>query len=111
MLGLHSFAVFGEAGLARGFNQDRATVTLAAAEQDWFAGIKGENDGKPVVFCLPFAGGGAATWAGWTRRPIGGVAFAGVRLPGRESLVHLAPLTSIDAMAESVVDRLPIARG
>ena len=41
--------------------------------------------GSVVLLCIPFAGGGASSFAGWRRRGVGGAEVCSVQLPGRES--------------------------
>jgi surfactin synthase thioesterase subunit len=51
------------------------------------------------LVCLPFAGGGAATYRQWTRFLPEDVEVVSVQLPGRELARNGPPLDSIDAMA------------
>lgn len=55
------------------------------------------------LYCLPFAGGGVASYAQWWRVLPDNVEVVGVQLPGRERRVDEAPLTSITAMADAVL--------
>jgi surfactin synthase thioesterase subunit/glycosyltransferase involved in cell wall biosynthesis len=51
----------------------------------WFPGIEDAQAGKPRIFCLPWAGGGALPYRAW-REPLSPLAaVAPVRLPGRET--------------------------
>lgn len=58
------------------------------------------------LYCLPFAGGGVAAYAHWWRALPDDVEVIGVQLPGREQRLNEAPLTSIGAMADIVLDAL-----
>jgi len=51
------------------------------------------------LICLPFAGGGAATYRPWSRFLPDDVEIVSVQLPGRELARNGRPLDSIDAMA------------
>ena len=51
------------------------------------------------IVCLPFAGGGAATYRRWSRLVPEDVEIVSVQLPGRELARNGPPLDSIDAMA------------
>lgn len=52
---------------------------------EWFPGIEGTTDARLRLFCLPYAGAGAAAYAGWAKALPPDVAVCPVRLPGRET--------------------------
>ncbi|MGA3096658.1 MAG: alpha/beta fold hydrolase, partial [Bryobacteraceae bacterium] len=51
------------------------------------------------LFCFPYAGGGAAAFAGWR---LAGVAVRPIRLPGRESRAAEAPYERMGALVEAL---------
>ena len=55
-----------------------------AMKNRWLSLSGGEADGRPVVFCFPFAGGGASYFRPWVQRVPAPVTIAPVQLPGRE---------------------------
>ena len=54
------------------------------------------------LFCLPFAGGGAAIFEPW-RRALPGTAISAVRLPGRENRFREPALADVDAVLDGLV--------
>lgn len=56
-----------------------------AAENAWLPGIEQTTGAKLRLFCLPYAGAGAAAFAGWAKYLPPGIALCPVRLPGRET--------------------------
>jgi surfactin synthase thioesterase subunit len=57
---------------------------VAAAAGSWFGPSAVRRQADAVLFCLPYAGGGAAAFARWRRVFPDTVAIEPVRLPGRE---------------------------
>jgi medium-chain acyl-[acyl-carrier-protein] hydrolase len=58
------------------------------------------------LWCLPFAGGGAAVWHPWAR-PLAGVAeIVAVRPPGRENRFAERPFVRLATLVAAVVDEL-----
>jgi surfactin synthase thioesterase subunit len=55
------------------------------------------------LFCLPFAGGGAETYRLWPRSLPESIEVMAFQPPGRAPRLREAPLTSIDAMVESIL--------
>jgi surfactin synthase thioesterase subunit len=51
------------------------------------------------LFCFPYAGGGAASFAGWR---LDNIALCPVRLPGRESRAAEAPFERMDSLVEAL---------
>jgi surfactin synthase thioesterase subunit len=60
-------------------------------------------DATARLWCLPFAGGGAAAFRLWGAGLPAGVELLAAQLPGRESRIAERPLTSIDAMVEALL--------
>lgn len=112
MRGAHvdSSEIFFESGLASGENQNLQMPPCIGAT-DWFCHAKAEAIEAHTLFCFPFAGGGAAVWHPWATNLEGAANVVGVRLPGRESLVNVPPLDSIDKMVEEIGKRLTIPEG
>jgi surfactin synthase thioesterase subunit len=57
---------------------------VAAAPGSWFGSSPVRRQADAVLFCLPYAGGGAAAFSRWRRVFPDSVAIEPVRLPGRE---------------------------
>ncbi|MEU4203912.1 thioesterase domain-containing protein [Streptomyces sp. NPDC045470] len=58
------------------------------------------------LLCFHHAGAGAMAFAGWQRRVGPGVTVLPVRLPGRESLRHEAPVTEAATLVEALTQEL-----
>ncbi len=56
------------------------------------------------LWCLPFAGGGAAVWHPWAARLAGAAEIIGVRLPGRENRLSEAPFVRLMALIPLLVE-------
>lgn len=90
-------------------------MTVAAAPLvRWSAEVPA---GVPLV-CFPWAGAGAAVFREWAASLDGAVEVWGARLPGRESRIREAPVTSITMLAvdfaaaiESALSREPVLLG
>lgn len=58
------------------------------------------------LWCLPFAGGGAAAWHPWAAKLAGTAEIVAIRLPGRENRLHEKPFQDaaplIDAIAAEI---------
>jgi surfactin synthase thioesterase subunit len=63
----------------------------------WLPG--GESAQGSRLFCFPYAGGGAAAFAGWR---LARVAVCPIRLPGRESRTAEAPFERLGVLVESL---------
>lgn len=62
---------------------------------------------KPhTLFCIPFAGGGASSFAQLRRHAPGWLDVCPVQLPGRESRMSEAPLTAIDDVIQGLLEAL-----
>ncbi|MFJ8692609.1 thioesterase II family protein [Streptomyces roseolilacinus] len=60
----------------------------------------------PVLLCLPHAGGGALSYSGWERYPLGGYEPVAVRLPGREDRFEEAPVRDWPTLVTAIADAL-----
>jgi surfactin synthase thioesterase subunit len=64
----------------------------------------------PVLLCLPCAGGGALSYAGWEQYSLGGFEPVAVRLPGREDRVEEDPVTDWATLVAALADAVaPLA--
>lgn len=64
--------------------------------------------GEPTrrLFCLPFAGGGPATYRLWPRAGLDNVEICAVQYPGREPRSPIPPLDSVPDLVTSVVQAI-----
>ncbi len=60
----------------------------------------------PVVIFLPFAGGGASVFRGWTEHVAGRFELLGVQLPGREERFVEEPLTDVASAADDALEQI-----
>jgi medium-chain acyl-[acyl-carrier-protein] hydrolase len=60
----------------------------------------------PVLFCLPFAGGGASAFCNWQEALGAGVEVRALQLPGRENLFDLQPLANMGALADHLLPQM-----
>lgn len=58
------------------------------------------------LICLPHAGAGATVFSRWPRSLPGDLEVLALRLPGRETRLHDAPLRRIESMAQALLDEL-----
>lgn len=58
------------------------------------------------LLCLPFAGGGASSYAPWTRQRIEGLQVLPVQLAGREHRIKEKPCTRMEALLDALMDTL-----
>lgn len=63
-----------------------------------------QTDNAISVICIAHAGAGASAFNSWRSQPVAGVSIWAARLPGRESRITEEPLTTIEAMADSLFD-------
>lgn len=69
----------------------------------WFSGIEDAPPDKPLVFCFPWAGGGALPYKTW-REPLSQVAtIVPVRLPGRESRATEPAFERMEPLVEALL--------
>lgn len=72
----------------------------------WFPGIESTPAGKPRLFCLPWAGGGALPYRAW-REPLASVAaVVPVRLPGRETRAAEPAFERIEPLVERLLEEI-----
>jgi medium-chain acyl-[acyl-carrier-protein] hydrolase len=63
-------------------------------------------DEPPVLFCLPFAGGGASAFSSWQKALGEVVEVRALQLPGRENLFHLEPLADMGALVDHLMPQM-----
>jgi medium-chain acyl-[acyl-carrier-protein] hydrolase len=78
----------------------------------WFPGIEDAAPAKPLLFCFPWAGGGALPYKSW-REPLADRATViPVRLPGRESRIGEPPLERMEPLVEALTGEIgPYLKG
>lgn len=69
----------------------------APAEPDWFT-FQGSTDPVLRLFCLPYAGGSAAVFRGWTELLPSWVQVCAVQLPGRDSRLGEHPYRRLNPL-------------
>lgn len=62
--------------------------------------------GKAVMFCFPFAGGGAAAFNGWVKYFQNSVTVCPVQLPGREEKIGEIPYSDMDTLVDDLVQEI-----
>lgn len=74
----------------------------------WLPFQRGTPPAGPQVklLCLPFAGGGASTYAPWTRQRTEGLQVLPVQLPGREHRIQERPCTQMQALLDALMRTL-----
>ncbi len=78
------------------------TVTNIA----WIVPGRSGTEPRLRLFCLPYAGGGAAAYAQWATRLPPEVEVCRVQLPGRENRLREAPFTSITLLVEALAEAI-----
>lgn len=70
--------------------------------------IRFESASEPTrrLFCLPFAGGGPATYRLWPKANPGDVEICAIQYPGREPRSPIPPLDSVPDLVASVVQAI-----
>jgi medium-chain acyl-[acyl-carrier-protein] hydrolase len=80
-------------------------MTSAAAKMTddvWFMSSQASVKPRLRLFCLPYAGGGAATYARWSELLPAAVELCRVQLPGRENRWREAPFTQLTLLVETL---------
>lgn len=82
--------------------------TGVSVSELWFGSgdRRAGGDRRPVLFCLPHAGGGAAAFRGWAEALACEVAVLPVRLPGRERRLSEPAVIDTRVIAAAVVSQL-----
>src|SRR5689334_12770473 len=79
----------------------------AEVDPRWLC-LSGLPKGDPDVrlLCLPFAGGGASTYAPWLRARPAGMEVLPVQLPGREHRIRETPYCRMESLIEALMSTL-----
>ncbi len=77
---------------------------LAASK--WLSCPRPDPAAPMRLWCLPFAGGGAAVWHPWAARLAGSAEIVGVRLPGRENRIAERPVSEFEPLVAAIADEL-----
>ncbi|MEU6078179.1 thioesterase domain-containing protein [Micromonospora sp. NPDC047074] len=77
----------------------------AAGPGRWFAPGRPAATADVLLFCLPFAGGGAAVYRRWAGPLWAGIAVEPVLLPGRESRVGEPPQFTVEQVTTALAER------
>ncbi|MFD5035175.1 thioesterase II family protein [Streptomyces sp. NPDC058405] len=72
----------------------------------WLSSDFPDDEGKPTIVALPFAGGGASFYGRWRRGLPSNVGLNCPQLPGRESRLDEPALTSMDELVSALADAL-----
>ncbi|MFF8618737.1 thioesterase II family protein [Streptomyces sp. NPDC015350] len=78
----------------------------APASHRWFSSDSAEDEGKPAIVALPFAGGGASFYGRWKLGLPGGVGLICPQPPGRETRLDEPALTSMEEFVSALADVL-----
>ncbi|MFI7453015.1 thioesterase II family protein [Nonomuraea sp. NPDC049714] len=75
---------------------------MSTTEQSWGGPLSPLSSATVRLFCVPYAGGGAAVFRHWPALLPPTVAMSAIRLPGRESRISEPPLADIGQMVAAV---------
>ena len=73
-------------------------------QEKWFSNIGTKEDAKLRLFCLPYMGGGASSFAQWNAALPGWIEVVPVRLPGREDRLDEEPITDIHELTDKLAE-------
>lgn len=77
-----------------------------AAKNRWLSFANGAPNGRPLLFCLPFAGGGASFYRPWTQFAPKAFSMVFVQPPGREERMFERPFERMPDVVHSAADAL-----
>lgn len=69
-------------------------------------GLERVSDNKPILFCFPYAGGGASAYKNWPELIGNDVSVCSIQLPGREDRIAENPYTSMEKLLDDIVSRI-----
>lgn len=72
----------------------------------WLPYYRPDPGARLRLFCLPYAGGGASVFNGWSRHLPAGIDVCAVQLPGRESRLAERPHERIEPLVEAAAEGL-----
>jgi medium-chain acyl-[acyl-carrier-protein] hydrolase len=74
----------------------------------WFMRFEDRPSCAVRILCCPFAGGGASSFAEWSRGLDPRFELLALQLPARENRILEAPCETMDAIIAGVLDRVPL---
>ncbi|MEY8352007.1 thioesterase domain-containing protein [Lachnospiraceae bacterium 54-53] len=77
---------------------------LACKKRRLIKGLDKTEDGHPVMFCFPYAGGGASVYGGWERALKGLADVCPIQLPGREERIMEEPYTEMSGLINDLME-------
>src|SRR5262245_39152921 len=82
--------------------------TTASDLDRWFPRVRAATATAPMLrlFCLPYAGGGAAIFRGWPQVLPPMIEVRPIQLPGRENRISEKPFRQIVELIPLITDRL-----
>jgi len=81
-------------------------MTSEIKRDNWFLCPKPRPDARSLLFCLPFAGGGASIFHSWHRSFAKNIEIRAVQLPGRESRFREPRITNASILGKEIADAL-----
>jgi len=72
--------------------------------RSWFIYYKPNSLARLRLFCFPYAGGGAASFYGWTNVLPSDVEIVGIQMPGLESRLMEPPIRSVSSAVQMLVN-------
>lgn len=75
-------------------------------DRRWLAGRELSPHADVRLFCLPYAGGGAAVYRGWQELAPDGMQVVALELPGRGTRLREAPFLRLASLIRSMADAL-----
>jgi len=72
----------------------------------WFPTRQPNPSARLRVFCIPYAGGGASIYNGWSAALPAGVELCAIQLPGRERRILEQPLRDMTALVDALEPQL-----
>ncbi len=72
----------------------------------WFPGIEDAPAGRHLLFCFPWAGGGALPYRAWREALKESTAVIAVRLPGRESRLAETAFERMEPLVEALLEQI-----
>lgn len=82
-------------------------VLLPARASSWIEYPRSGPAARARLFCLPYAGGTAATYRNWHGSPLDGIEVCPILLPARERRINEAPFDRIPLLVRQLADVLP----
>lgn len=80
----------------------KAELSATQQNQRWFVRPEPREEAELRLFCLPYAGGGAALYRPWLAHLPPSIELTMVQLPGREARLREAPYTRMDDLIEDL---------